>query len=910
MNKLPELRIRTAQEEPDLIFITETWTHQDITNKELEINGYNIIRREDRNDTVKGRGGGLLMYGNASITTEEKTITTTFNQVCAITLRNEQNHPFHLYLIYRSPNSSLSNDQELNNLISNISPNSMIFGDFNYPEIHWSTLQYPPSASKFVEACQATFLEQLVEFSTHIAGNTLDLVLTNAPEKVHEIEEGPPLANSDHSSVSVSLQFYPRRNSFQRKIWAYTTADWDQIRRVLDSTDWEEVKYKSVEEQWQNLLQIINEAYSYIPIRSCHNPQEPLWMTTVLRRMINKKKRAYRAKKNHPSLENDLAFRKVQSDVKYQIRRAKAKYEKGLAKNAKSNPKKFYQYINTKTKSNVVGPLTSSEGKTLETDEDQAEELNQYFASIFQLKTPSPCPSFSRTDENDTLSEICITKEAIKGAIERLDWNSSPGPDGISPYFLKTMVTSLLDPLLFLFRKSTESGKVPKEWKQANVTPVHKNGSKKLPMNYRPISLTSIIGKLLETILKNQIYEYIEENDIVPPNQHGFRSHHSCTTNLIQFFDPITKILDRGKPVDMIYFDFKKAFDLVPHCILITKLHRFGIRGKLLSWIQDWLIGRTQRVTLNGKESGWKGVTSGVVQGSVLGPVLFLLFVADLTEVVSDGTIIGTFADDTKIGRAIESPQDNVTLQHDIDRLSRWAKDNQMKFNIEKSKSLQMGRSNVGHVYTIDGVAITRVNAHRDLGVLISQDMKPSLHVGTIVKKANAMLGQIKRSFSVRSPDVFTDIYKAFVRPHLEFAVQAWSPWLQKDIDELEKVQKRAVRMISGIKGSYEEKIRDLGLTTLEERRKRGDAIQVFKFIKGMDPLPSPQLFLFVDHPTQTRGCTLGNMVVPKSKLDIRKYHFSVRSVHIWNNLPLELRQKETLNDFKASYDLHTQNQS
>ena len=221
---------------------------------------------------------------------------------------------------------------------------------------------------------------------------------------------------------------------------------------------------------------------------------------------------------------------------------------------------------------------------------------------------------------------------------------------------------------------------MPEVWKQAFVTPIHKKGERCKAENYRPISLTSTIGKILESIIRDQIYQYLTNNDLLVHNQHGFTSGRSCTTQLLHAMDYWTSSLDNNIPVDILYLDFRKAFDTVPHCRLFIKLAAYGIRGKLLDWIKSFLTNRHQKVVLNGASSEWSRVYSGVPQGSVLGPLLFNIYVNDIPSVVNSETLM--FADDTKIFRKIQSQSDFLQFQQDISNLLAWSVKWQLKFNV------------------------------------------------------------------------------------------------------------------------------------------------------------------------------------------------------------------------------------
>ena len=424
-----------------------------------------------------------------------------------------------------------------------------------------------------------------------------------------------------------------------------------------------------------------------------------------------------------------------------------------------------------------------------------------------------------------------------------------------------------------------------------------------------------MLGKLMESILRDAIVDHLTANELLKDTQHGFMRARSCLTNLLEYLETLTKLLDEGKAIDIIYCDFSKAFDKVAHGRLLTVLKSHGIVGEVLDWISQWLSGRKQRVVLNGHTSEWQPVSSGVPQGSCLGPTLFLIFINSIDDCIDKATgIISKFADDTKVGRVIETESDHEKLQEEIDNLVDWADTWNMQFNPQKCKVLHFGRSNPRYNYVMGGYApageiLDPVTEEKDVGVVISETLKPALQCARAAKRANAVLGQMKRAFTYRDKTTWVKLYKVYVRPHLEYCVQAWSPYLEKDRELLEAVQKRAVRMIKGLKGkTYEERLQECNLTSLTARRQRGDLLEVWKILNGKDDLDAKKMFRFAASGAvrDTRMTTNPlNLEHRKFRLDVRKQFFSVRTTKTWNALPDNVRQAPSLDVLKQRYDLH-----
>ena len=468
--------------------------------------------------------------------------------------------------------------------------------------------------------------------------------------------------------------------------------------------------------------------------------------------------------------------------------------------------------------------------------------------------------------------------------------------------------------MALLFNLSLATGAILEIWKLANVTPIFKKGAKTTPGNYRLVSLTSIICKVMESLLRDQIVIHLAENDLIYQSQHGFMTKKSCLTNLLEYLETLSKLIDEGHAVDVVYLDFAKAFDKVPHARLSAVLSAHGIGGDVLGWIEEWLRGRKQRVVLNGKESGWLPVTSGVPQGSVLGPTLFVIFINPIDHVLESlSGFLSKFADDTKVGGKANNTEDCKVLQEILDYLVEWADKWQMKFNADKCKVIHFGRNNIRHKYVMGGyapagVVLEEVKVEKDVGVMVSEDLKPSIQCSQAAKKANSILGRMARSFSYRDSVVWLRLYKMYVRPHLEYAVQAWSPWTQHDIKVLEDVQRRAVRMISGLRAqSYEDKLSELDLMSLEDRRTRGDLIQTWKILHGVDNVSEGTWFTRL-HSTSVRDTRASSspytLVQNPANSEQRRNMFSYRVVRSWNSLPLKVQSSVSINAFKNNYDV------
>ena len=605
--------------------------------------------------------------------------------------------------------------------------------------------------------------------------------------------------------------------------------------------------------------------------------------------------------------EEDYAkYKEALNAATTEIRQSKRSYEQKLACNITNDSKSFYAYV--RSKQNVqdkVGPLEDSAGNIISQGFLMAEDLNGYFSSVFTKEDISSLPVADakfQGAKSDYLGPLVVTPELVAKKIKAMKDNKSPGVDGILPKLLMETVDQISIPLARVFNLSLKEGVVPFEWKEANIIPLFKKGSRNKSENYRPVSLTSVICKLLERLIKDHMVDFLVKHKLLNSSQHGFLKARSCLTNMLCFLEEITKWIDVGSPVDIIYLDFQKAFDKVPHQRLLLKLKAHGIGDSITDWIEQWLTDRRQRVVVDGEVSNWKSVLSGVPQGSVLGPILFLIYINDLDDSITSNVL--KFADDTKLFRKVNTDGDKQHLQNDLDRLVKWSEKWQMLFNFGKCKCLHTGHGNLNVNYKMGDTVLGTTVKENDLGVTISADMKVSEQCGIAASKGNQILGLIRRNITYKGKKLIIPLYKAIVRPHLEYCIQAWRPYRKKDIDTLERIQRRATKMIPELRDlSYEERLKECGLTTLETRRLRGDQIEVFKILNGYENIDR-NMFFSLKKDSRTRGHEV-KLVKDQCRLDIRKHSFSQRTINEWNKLSTDCVTASSVNMFKNKVDTY-----
>ena len=698
----------------------------------------------------------------------------------------------------------------------------IIVGDFNLYNIDWSScgtalLKKDDSDSEsFITTIRDSLLFQHVfepTFQTDIGvlTNTLDLVLSEMPDRVFSVRTGQPLGLLSKCHLSLCFNFSIASLSVPNKIgrkFCFGKADYDSLNAFFREIDWvAQLKSSNdIDDCYHTFLNKYNEGCSkFIKIIDTNVASKwPSWLSSDLKRAIKLKRALWRKLKsnNFRSILLKIMYNNKCNQVIKLTKNAVREHEKRLASLAKANPKLIYAYVNSKRL--VRGGIHSlkvgdSYNYTSETQEI-ADILNSEFQSSFSSNVVVSLPDFSNLTESECIvePEISFDINSVKKKLDQLDKHKSNGVDDVHPHVLNSCSDSLALPLSLLFRTSFNLGKLPRLWKLANVTPIHKKGSRCDQANYRPISLTSIVCRVSESLIREIIEAHLTLNNLIVKQQHGFMRGKSCATNLLESLDIITASLEKHLPVDILFTDFRSAFNKVSHRLLVeVKLPAYGIRGKLLNWIRDFLTDRQQRVVLCGVTSKWLCVSSGVPQGSVLGPVLFIIFINDLAAKLVNNPKL--FADDTKLIGVISDESSTASIQLDLDTIATWCKTWLMELNEKKCKVMHIGHRNPKTNYAINGVDLTKTTLEKDLGVWISSDLKPSHHIDSAVCTANKVWGQIKHSFRYITCKSFKLLFCSLVRPHLEYGACVWTPFLKKDIAKLENMQRRATKHVFGL---------------------------------------------------------------------------------------------------------------
>jgi hypothetical protein len=629
----------------------------------------------------------------------------------------------------------------------------------------------------------------------------------------------------------------------------------------------------------------------------------PPWFDNDVIALLKDKEKSHRRYKKFGNPAEYELFSKLRAEFKKLKLLKYREYVGEVENSSKDNPKRFWGFVSSKSKSGSIPEIVKLNGILYESPDTIAEAFNNYFQSVFNKSDISYLPKL-RTFKDDVLNNIRIPYDEVFKLLKGIDVNKACGPDNISSVLLKTCAEELAFPLTYIFNKSLKLGTFPMLFKRSNVVPIFKKGDKQDVCNYRPISLTPFFSKIFEKVVFNSLYCHVKS--VLSDCQHGFVSGRSVQTNLTAYIDYISTAFNNKHQVDSIYLDFSKAFDSIPHALLVHKLSSFGFEGNCLKWINSYLSGRIQRTVVDGKFSQWTPVLSGVPQGSIIGPLLFILYVNDLPLCVqSSNTIL--YADDSKIYRVVDSIHDTALLQADLDRIVRWCTEWHLKLNTNKCCVISFTNKvkKIVCTYEIDGSRLERVHLVKDLGVLLASSLNFSDHITSIVKKAFKNFGFLKRHCKdFTSIKVIKTLYMSLVRSNLEYCSLVWNPWQTNSVDKIERVQKKFIKYLcfksnkQYLSSKYGELCTYFNLPPLRDRRKVADLCFLHKCVHSN--IDSAYLTGEIPFNVQRTLRSNATFRVPYSRINVRKHSFLPRVLSLLNTIVKECPTIDIFNSFRV----------
>ncbi|GBL78927.1 putative RNA-directed DNA polymerase from transposon BS [Araneus ventricosus] len=680
--------------------------------------------------------------------------------------------------------------------------NILICGDFNLPIYDDFGNNKNPLV---IELSNFVNLYNLAQFNNTFNCNNkfLDLILTDIDfSHISVWHSDKPLVPEDkhHPALSISICFvadHPNRKNVNISRYDFRRADFLAMWCFFREIDWSFLlNFNDIDKAVFSFYDCLNDVFSRtVPLRQTVTRRFPFWYTIETRRLLKRKARVRRFALKCVNPDSVDEFRALRSAVKYSIQKDYNTYLRLTEKNLISNPKKFWSYFNN-TKHNSPNSLYYN-NVCYENDDDIANAFADYFKSVFKPSSNYDIKNeFKSNCVGDLVKIDSVTYDDVVLAIKELKSSLTVGVDNIPSFIIKGCAEFFIYPLLILFNLSLRSNVFPYVWKQTRIIPVFKKGDAQDCKNYRPIAILSPMSKIFESIIHKRLFHQVK--NLISPSQHGFIPKRSTTTNLFCLTNKIISSFQIGSQLDVIYTDFSKAFDSIDFGILLNKLHGLGFHVNLTDWLHSYLCNRSLYVYFNNAVSREFSGTSGVPQGSNLGPLLFILFINDLTSVFKYSECL-LFADDLKLFSSMNSNLDAVLLQSDLDCLFKWCTVNKLHLNIEKCSILSYTRKSqpLNHVYKINDLVLSRSDSATDLGIIFDTKLDFSQQINSMVSKAYRRLGILKRKTKEFSSEIALKVlYYAHVRSSLEYCSIIWDPIYRNKIEIIERIQNNFLRYL------------------------------------------------------------------------------------------------------------------
>ena len=910
----------------DIFGVCESMLNENISNDEILINGFSPDPfRSDKASHI--RNGGVCLYFKESLPIKERCDLEILPETIVAEIKLNRKKIFFV-LSYCHPSMPTNEFEEYTKLLENIYESirkenptiSIICGDFNARcPLFWEGDSENNQGRLFNDFLMSNHLEQLISEPTHVrddgSQSCIDLICTDQPFIFTETGVLSSLdSHSKHNIIHGKLNInIPRPPPFKRKIWDYKISNIDLIRFDLLKVNWQDLFFNlNVSEMVLLFTDVFMDIMArHIPnkIITCNDKDAP-WITPEVKTAIKRNARVYRKwvqRGRNPLDQNKV--REARNSANKLIKEAKLAYYTNLGSKL-SDPKigqkvfwsAYKKLANKKICTNI--PPIIDNGTYISNFKQKAHIFNDYFANQCTINdNGSLLPNFvPKTDA--TISHVTVTKDHIIRIINNFNSNKAHGCDQISVSMLKLCAVEVTVPLQIIFKNCMISGTFPDPWKYANVQPVHKKENRQMKTNYRPISLLPICSKILEKIVFDQVYTFLNVNNLLSKNQSGFRSGDSTIYQLLSITTTIYETFEKYDETRAIFLDISKAFDKVWHEGLLFKLKCNGISGTLLNFFENYLFNRHQRVVLNGQESDWMTIKAGVPQGSVLGPLLFLVYINDLTDNISSDMRL--FADDSSLFTCVKGiSQTHDKLVKDLQTITAWAYQWKMVFNPDLTKqAIEVifsckEKKPVHPELTFNDIPIARKPFTKHLGVYLDSRLNFSKHIKEKVLKAMKGVTLLKFLSKYVDRNVLAMSYKMYVRPHLDYGDVIFHNQRADLMKLIERVQYKAALIVSGCwKGTSQEKLyEELGWESLSDRRWIRRLSTFYKITNGLTPS------YLSDHIPKRNEISISlrnrDVIAPLTRTERYENSFFPYTMKAWKELDDEAKSKPSIESFK-----------
>ena len=892
--------------------LSETWL--DCEKYDLyQFQGYNHIGKT----RCTQRGGGVSLFIKDCYSFKERTDLSKFDDTFeSLFIEIHKSFTGHkkdiiIGLVYRPPNRDVSQfSHDIGIVLETITRENKfcyILGDFNLDLLNCESHQY---TKDFLDLLYSNSFVPLINRPTRITSTTatlIDNIFTNNHQDIALSKQGIiPCHISDHFPIfHVDKISVTKNKDKKRNIRMINSSNKQNFIRKINENDWSDI-YQSTDTQSAYskfshcFTKIYNESFPIRAVSTTYHNKLP-WLTDGLRESIKHKNKLYRISLRRPYLQYKLEYKRYHNKLNHLIRISEKKYFQSLFERYKQNSTKTWSIIRDliwKSKSsNANSQFYDSNGNIITDPSVISDMFNSFFVNVGKTlarKIPPPRKNPEFFLEGDYPNSNCMQlfpstdTEVLK--ILQCFKDGAAGYDDLSPKQVKLVSASIASPLSYVMNLSISQGVFPKELKTAKVSPIFKAGDALLVNNYRPISVLPVFSKLFERIMYNRLFEYLDVTKILYSHQYGFRKGFSTYMALVTLIDNLSTALENGEYAIGVFLDFSKAFDTVDHAILLKKLDHYGIRGTALKWFEDYLHCRTQFVTYNGYKSNQLNVTCGVPQGSILGPLLFLIYINDLPNAAPSLFSI-LYADDTDM---FMSSKDFSELQNVVNEnlasISDWLQANRLSINVKKTNIMiwtPKSKSLPNIDIKMDGQSIDVVNEIKFLGVILDDKLSWSKHIQYISNKVSKGIGIIKKLRPVLNKSTLINLYYAFVYPFLTYCIHVWGNTHAVHLSKLTVLQKRAIRIIAGVpaRSHTDPLFLQLKLLKFEHTFKLNIALFMYRYHHGL--LPEVFNLLFIRnsqyHSYETRQNSMISM--PHCRTDRTKRTIRYQGVHVWNRI-------------------------
>lgn len=906
----PKLDILQVELQPyDVVILTETWLSDNVKTDDLLLPNFQPPFRCDRINRI---GGGVAIYVKEGLNVN---LRPELSKIGLEALWVELKYNDRKCLvggIYRPPDANNNYWQLMEECIDQAFTSNgqvVIGGDFN--------INMMSSDSNKLSRLIASYnAHQLIDSPTHFTEHSSSLIDLIIVRHSHNIITSfvadsfiPDLVRF-HCPVVCVLKFSkPKQTCYNRRIWSYDRGNYTEYKQLLNSYDWSFIDTEETDSVADKIADnILTAAAATIPNKNVTiRPGDIPWMNNTLRQLIKQRQKLHKIAKRSNTEYAWSKFRKARNEATECLRKSKQEYNNKLIDKINSSNLsskewfKIAKQLTSKKSSSSIPPLIDND-QYIDDNDGKANVLNNYFCSQSTLDDSNQPPFDPIPTSNCSLTNISLSVQDVKDAVCSMDPNKASGPDLISPRLIREGIDALSVPLCNYYNRLLLNSSFPTAWKRANVTPIYKKADPSQPSNYRPVSLLSCLGKLMERCIHKHLYNYVISNNLITSFQSGFIKGDSTVNQLAFFYNDICKALDDGKEVRAVFCDISKAFDRVWHKGLIYKLSSIGIKGKLLHWFSNYLSNRKQRVVIANSTSSWKNINAGVPQGSILGPLLFLIFINDIINNINSN--IRLFADDTSLYIIVDSPQISANiLNSDLDKIHAWSKKWLVTFNPAKTETILFSRKRVKVNHpplVMNNTTIPSVNSHKHLGLTFTEDTKWKDHISLTLDKAWQRIGILRTLKFIVNRSCLEKMYFCFIRPLLEYADVVWDNCSRELKNEIEAVQNEAARIVSGATKlcNIQTLLSELQWETLESRRKNHRLVLMYKMKNSLAP---EYLQNTLPQMAQDRYPLRNSENTPIMTCKTKQYFdsFLPATIRDWNNLPISTRNSPTIGTFK-----------